>query len=104
MLGAFGHPRLVPELNTLMSGAAVVQSGTSASASVFRQPGSIELDELPGGSRIDLAGHEAWVDPDNDVVVVATDAAVVTRVGVGPEEAEALLGEIDEGPDGFTRV
>jgi len=101
-MGAFGQPRLVPELSTLTSGAAVAQSGPSAS--VFREPGSIELDELPGGRRMSLAGRDAWVDHENDVVVVATDSAVVTMVGVTPEEAEVLLDDIDGGPDGVAGV
>lgn len=100
-LGAFGQPRLVPDLSTLTSGAAV-QSGSSAS--IFRQPGVVELDELPGGERIDLEGREAWVDTENDVVVVATDVSVVTMIGVTPEEAAELLGDIDSGPEGFTGV
>ncbi len=98
-LGAFGHPRLVPELSTLTSGAAL-QSGSSAS--IFRQAGVIELDELPGGERIELNGRDAWVDAENDVVVVATDASVVTMVGVTPEQAAELLHDIDNGPDGIT--
>lgn len=100
-LGVFGQPRLVPELSTLTAGAAVQNS---SSASIFRQPGVLELDELPGGERIDLDGREAWVDAENDVVVVATDEAVVTIVGVTPEEAAELLDEIDSGPEGFTGV
>lgn len=96
--GAFGQPRLVPELSTLTSGAAVQSSST---ASVFRQPGVVELDQLPGGQRIELDGREAWVDPDNGVVVVATDASVVTMVGVTVEEAEELIDDIDDGPDGL---
>lgn len=101
-LGAFGQPRLVPELNTLTAGSAVVQTGQSAS--VFRQPGRVELDQLPGGSRIDLAGRDAWVDHERDVVVVATGTAVVTMVGVTPTEAEALIDDIDGGPSGFAGV
>lgn len=101
-LGAFGQPRLVPELSTLTSGAALVQGGSSAS--VFRQPGRVELDQLPGGTRVDLGGREAWVDPDQDVVVVATDTAVVTMIGVTPEEAEAMLDDIDGGPGGVAGV
>lgn len=100
-LGAFGEPRLVPDLSTLTAGAAI-QSG--ASASIFRQAGVVELDELPGGERIDLEGHEAWVDAENDVVVVATDASVVTMVGVTPDEAADLINDIDSGPEGFTGV
>ncbi len=101
-LGAFGQPRLVPELNTLTSGTAMIQTGSSAS--VFRQPGQVELDELPGGTRMDLAGRDAWVDHEQDVVVVATSAAVVTMIGVTPEEAEDLIDDIDGGPSGFTGV
>lgn len=100
-LGAFGQPRLVPELSTLTAGAAV-QSGSSAS--IFREPGVVELDELPGGERIDLKGRDAWVDAENDVVVVATDESVVTMVGVTPDEAAELLDDIDSGPGGFTGV
>lgn len=100
-LGAFGQPRLVPELSTLTSGAAL-QSGSSAS--IFRQPGVVELDELPGGERIYLEGRQAWVDAENDVVVVATDVSVVTMVGVTPEEAAELLDDIDSGPEGLTGV
>lgn len=100
-LGAFGQPRLVPDLSALTAGAAVQSSST---ASVFREPGVVELDELPGGQRIALNGREAWVDPENQVVVVATDASVVTMVGVTVEEAEVLLDDIDEGPDGLAGV
>jgi len=100
-LGAFGQPRLVPDLSTLTAGAAVQNS---SSASVFRQPGVLELDELPGGERIDLQGREAWVDAENDVVVVTTDESVVTMVGVTPDEAADLLADIDSGPQGFTGV
>lgn len=100
-LGAFGQPRLVPELSTLTAGASVQNS---SSASIFRQPGVVELDELPGGERIDLNGRDAWVDVENDVVVVATDESVVTMVGVTPDEALELLEDIDSGPKGFTGV
>lgn len=100
-LGAFGQPRLVPDVSTLTAGAAI-QSGSPAS--VFRQPGVVELDELPGGERIDLDGREAWVDAENGVIVVATDESVVTVVGATPEEAAELLDEIDRGPEGFTGV
>jgi len=100
-LGAFGQPRLVPDLSTLTAGAAV-QSGSSAS--IFRQPGVVELDQLPGGERIDLEGRSAWVDAENEVVVVATEESVVTMVGVTPDEAAELLDEIDSGPEGFTGV
>ena len=101
-VGAFGQPRLVPELNTLTSGAAVAHSDPSAS--VFREPGSIELDALPGGERIDVAGRDAWMDPDNDVVVVATESAFGTMVGVTPEEAEALIDDVDGGPEGVAGI
>lgn len=101
-VGAFGQPRLVPDLSTLTSGGAVLQSGSSAS--VFRQPGSVELDELPGGERFDLDGRDAWADPDSRVVVVATEVSVVTMVGVSPVEAAELLHEIDSGPQGLTGV
>lgn len=100
-LGALGQPRLVPEVSTLTAGSAV-QSGTSAS--VFRQPGVVALDELPGGERIELDGRDAWVDAENDVIVVAADESVVTMVGVTPEEAAELLDEIDSGPKGITGV
>ena len=101
-LGAFGQPRLVPDLGTLTSGSAVIQSG--GSASVFRQAGRLELDELPGGTRMDLAGRDAWVDHDENVVVVADDGTVVTMVGVTPEEAEELIDDIDGAPGGFAGV
>lgn len=101
-LGAFGQPRLVPELNQLTSGSALVEAGSSAS--VFRQPGRVELDQLPGGTRIDLAGREAWIDHERGVIVVATEVAVVTMVGVDPKEAEALLDDIDAGPGGVASV
>lgn len=100
-LGAFGQPRLVPELSTLTSGVAVQ---SSSSASIFRQQGMVELDELPGGERIVLEGRDAWVDPDNDVIVVATDTSVVTIVGVTPEEAAELMNDIDSGPGGLAGV
>lgn len=100
--GAFGQPRLVPDLSTLTAGSAVLQS--SPSASVFRQSGSVELDELPGGQRFDLGGHDAWTDADNGVVVVATGVSVVTMVGVTPDEAADLLDEVDSGPEGLTGV
>lgn len=100
-LGVFGQPRLVPDLSNLTAGAAI-QNGSSAS--IFRQPGVVELDELPGGERIDLEGRDAWVDAENDVVVVATDESVVTIVGVTPDEAVELLDDIDSGPQGFTGV
>lgn len=97
-LGAFGQPRVVPELSTLTSGAAI-QNGSSAA--VFRQPGVVELDALPGGERTTVNGRDAWVDPDNGVVVIATDASVVTMVGVTVQEAEVLLDDVDDGPDGL---
>lgn len=101
-LGAFGHPRLLPELSTLTSSGAMVQNG--GTRSVFRQPGSLELDELPGGTRIVLAGRDAWVDAEKDMVVVADDGVVVTMVGVTPDEAEALMDDIDGGPGGVAGI
>lgn len=101
-VGAFGQPRLVPDLSTLTAGSAVMQ--TDPSASVFRKPGSVELDELPGGHRFDLDGRDAWADADSGVVVVATGVSVVTMVGVTPDEAAVLLAEIDSGPGGLTGV
>lgn len=106
-LGAFGQPRLVPELSTLTSGAAIQNS---ASMSIFHQSGIIELDELPGGERMEIDGRDAWVDAENDVVVVATDDSVVTMVGVTPGEAaellddSELLDDIETAPQGFTGV
>ncbi len=101
-VGAFGQPRLVPDLSTLTSGGAVFQSGSSAA--VFRQPGSVELDDLPGGQRFDLDGRDAWADAENGVVVVATDVSVVTMVGVTAEEAADLLHDVDSGPEGVSGV
>jgi hypothetical protein len=100
--GAFGQPRLVPDLSTLTAGGAVVHNGSSAS--VFRQAGIVELDDLPGGQRFELDGRDAWVHADEGVVVVSTGASVVTMVGVTPDEAGALLDEVDRGPEGLSGV
>lgn len=97
-LGAFGQPNLAPDLSVLTSGAAVQ---TTPSVSVFREPGEIELDQFAGGERVDVAGNDAWVDSENGVVVVNTDTAVVTMVGVTPAEAADLIDEVDDGPGGL---
>ncbi len=54
--------------------------------SVFSQPGRVDWDRLPEEGMKELGGVSAWVDPDQDLVLVESADAAVTIVGLSPNE------------------
>ncbi len=54
--------------------------------SVFSQPGRVDWEELPSDGMETLGGVPAWVDPEQELVLVESADAAVTIVGLSPAE------------------
>ena len=54
--------------------------------SVFSQPGRVDWEELPRDGMETLGGVPAWVDPEQELVLVESADAAVTIVGLSPAE------------------
>ncbi|MDA3038038.1 MAG: hypothetical protein O3C27_00680 [Actinomycetota bacterium] len=54
--------------------------------SVFSQPGRVDWEELPRDGMETLGGVPAWVDSEQELVLVESADAAVTIVGLSPAE------------------
>jgi hypothetical protein len=54
--------------------------------SVFSQPGRVDWEGLPSEGMEDLGGVPAWVDPEDELVLVESADSAVTIVGISPSE------------------
>ncbi len=64
--------------------------------SVYRQEGVVKLSELPAEGQTTIDGIAAWVDPDQQTVIVQSDDEVVTIVGIDEADVADAIRDLQQ--------